>query len=173
MLYLQATQKARDFLGLDPGPYDPPGTTESALGNWMLNLVPIGQRTALLFMSVESLLSFPILIGQEHPTAEDVPDFMAHGLKQLMKAMNTPKPQSSRLLKDLGKIAVCRPVDKSLVGVFAGVAADYHQRTLAANDSTGHLIGSIIFSVNSAPKVTLGARTPFEVSSGLLARGAA
>jgi hypothetical protein len=173
MLYLQATQKARHFIGLDRGPYDPPGTTESALGNWMLNLVPIGQRTALLFMSAKSLLSFPILIGKEHPTAEDIPDFMTHGLKQLLETMKISTVQRSQLLRDLETIAICRPVDKSLVGVFAGVAADYHHRTLVSNDRTGKLIGNIILGVNSAPKPTLGARTAFEASIELLSRGEA
>ena len=76
------------------------------------------------------------------------------------------------MLQDLDEILVCGPTDKSLLGVFSGVAADYHARTLAANDRTGAQIGSILMAVNSAPKASLGWKTPFEVSGELLASAA-
>ena len=95
MVYLQATQNARAYLGLSRQPFDAAKETQSALGNWLLNIVPVGQRTALLFMSAKSLLSFPILIGRQQPTPEDIPGFMTHGLTQLMKSMKTPRAQSS------------------------------------------------------------------------------
>ena len=49
VIYLQATIKARQFFGVGRDPFDPPGVTDSALGNWAVNVVPIGDRNGLLF----------------------------------------------------------------------------------------------------------------------------
>ncbi|CAN0495643.1 unnamed protein product, partial [Phaeothamnion confervicola] len=128
MLYLQATQKARDALGIGKEPLNPPGQTTSALGNWMVNIVPIGSRQAFLFMSGRSLLSFPIMIGVKHPTLQDMPTFLSHGLKQLSRAMKVPSKKLSLLLQDFDEIAVCKATDKPLLGALRAVAADYDHR---------------------------------------------
>ena len=59
MLYLQSTKKALSRLGLGKEKLGAPGVTQSAMGNWFVNVVPIGGREAYLFMSTRSLLSFP------------------------------------------------------------------------------------------------------------------
>ena len=54
MIYLQTTQKARTTLGIGRETLGPPGATPSVLGNWLLNVVPMRERTALLFMSSQT-----------------------------------------------------------------------------------------------------------------------
>ena len=144
MLYLQATVKARDALGIGREPLHPPGATTSALGNWMLNVVPIGGRQAFLFMSSRSLLSFPIMIGQRQPSLHDMPSFLSHGLELLVQGMGAPKRTTTRLLKDLDEIRVCKAVDKSQLGVFSAIAADYFHRVNAEGGFTNAVLGAII-----------------------------
>jgi hypothetical protein len=168
MLYLQATQKARDALGIGKEPLNPPGQTTSALGNWMINIVPIGSRQAFLFMSARSLLSFPIMIGVKQPTLQDMPSFLSHGLKQLGPAMKVPSKKLSLLLQDFDEIAVCKATDKSLLGAFRAVAADYDHRVKTEGGVAKANIGAIISAVNSTPRQMLEYKNSFEVSNELL-----
>jgi hypothetical protein len=168
MLYLQATQKARDALGIGKEPLNPPEQTTSVLGNWMVNIVPIGNRQAFLFMSSRSLLSFPIMIGVKQPSLQDMPAFLSHGLKQLSQAMKVPSKKLSLLLKDFDEIAVCKAIDKPLLGAFRAVAADYDHRVNAEGGVAKANIGAIIFDVNSTPRQMLEYKNSFEVSSELL-----
>jgi hypothetical protein len=169
MLYLQATQKARDALGVGSEPLNPPpGQTTSALGNWMVNVVPIGSRQALLFMSSRSLLSFPIMIGIREPTLRDMPAFLSHGLKQLAPAMKVPSKKLSLLLQGFDEIAVCKAIDRPLLGAFRAVAADYAHRVNAEGGVAKANIGAIISAVNSTPRKMLEYKNSFEVSNELL-----
>ena len=168
MLYLQATQKARDALGIGKEPLNPPGQTTSALGNWMVNIVPIGSRQAFLFMSSRSLLSFPIMIGVKQPMLQDMPAFLSHGLKQLSQAMKVPSKKLSLLLQDFDEIAVCKAIDKPLLGTFRAVAAEYHHRVNTEGVAAKANIGAIISAVNSTPRQMLAYKNSFEVSNELL-----
>ena len=168
MLYLLATQKARDALGVGSEPLNPPGQTTSALGNWMVNVVPIGSRQAFLFMSSRSLLSFPIMIGIREPTLRDMPAFLSHGLKQLAPALKVPSKKLSLLLQGFDEIAVCKAIDRPLLGAFRAVAADYAHRVNAEGGVAKANIGAIISAVNSTPRKMLAYKNSFEVSNELL-----
>ena len=169
MLYLQATKKALRVLDLQSEDLHPAGDTGSALGNWLVNVVPVGGRDAFLFMSTRSLLSFPILIGKLNPEPADLPSFLEHGVTQLTQAMKTPRNQVSMLMQDLASIALCASKDNSLVGVHSGISADYFHRIVRAGGLAKANLGDIISAVNSAPRATLGWRNSFEVSIELLA----
>jgi hypothetical protein len=169
MLYLQATQRARDYLGIGKEPLNPPIETSSKLGNWALNIVPIGSREALLFVNDRSLLNFPIMIGKQRPTLQDIPDFMSYGLKLLMQSMNAPQRARSTLLHELNEIRICKATNKSLLGAISAVAADYDHRVSASGGFAKVDIGTVVLDVNSTPRQTLGYRSSFEVSGELLA----
>ena len=173
MLYLQATKKALTRLGLGREKLSGPGTTTSALGNWFVNVVPMGGREAYLFMSTRSLLSFPVLIGKHEPDPSDMPTFLQHGITMLMKSMNVPRGQISLLLRDLSTVALCTNQDKSLVGVYSAVANEYFQR-LAEQDDLPHAdISSVIADTNSTPRATLEWSHSIEVTRELLAASVA
>jgi hypothetical protein len=167
MLYLQMTQKARDALGIGKEPLRPPEQTESVLGSWMLNVVPMGERQAFLFMSSRALLSFPIMIGKQQASLRDMPAFLSHGLKQLTEEMGIGQRKVSLLLQDFDEIAVCKATDKSLLGAFRAVAADYLHRVNAEGGFAKSDIGAIVSAVNSTPRQTLGYESSFEVSHEL------
>ncbi len=167
MIYLQATQKARDALGIGKVQLDPPGLTTSALGNWVVNVVPIGSRQAFLFMSCRSLLSFPIMIGVKRPTLKDMPAFLSHGLTQLAMEMTVAATELSQLLKSFDEIAVCKAVDQSLLGALRAVAAGYDRRVHTQGGVAQASMGAIIWAMNSTPWKTLGYKTPLEVSRAL------
>ena len=134
----------------------------------MINVVPIGSRQAFLFMSSRSLLSFPIMIGVKQPSLQDMPAFLSHGLKQLTQTMKAPKRKVSLLLQSFDEVAVCKAIDKSLLGAFSAVAADYFHRVNAEGGVAKANIGAIISAVNSTPRQMLGYKTSFEVSAELL-----
>jgi len=134
----------------------------------MVNIVPIGSREAFLFMSSRSLLSFPIMIGVKRPSLQDMPAFLSHGLKQLSQTMKVPPKKVSLLLQSFDEVAVCKAIDKPLLGAFSAVAADYFHRVNAEGGVAKANIGDIISAVNSTPRQMLGYKNSFEVSSELL-----
>jgi hypothetical protein len=168
MLYLQTSQKARAALGIDNETLAPPGQTDSALGNWMVTIVRIGNRRAYVFMSSRSLLSFPVMIGQKTIAVEDIPTLLLYGATRLMAHMHTPRSQSARLLADFNEIALCKAADTSMIGLFRSVASDYDYKV----DSRGGLahvdMDDIVVMVNNVPRAKLGFHSSFEVSRGLL-----
>jgi hypothetical protein len=171
MLYLQTTQKACDALGIGSELLDPPMQTTSPLGNWMLNIVPIGGRKAFLFMSTRSLLSFPIMIGKQQPALEDMPAFLSHGLKQLAQAMGLHQEAISRLLQGLDETAVCKANDKALLATSSAIAADYFDRVNAEGGFANSNIGAIVSAVNATPRRLLGYKSSFDVTRELLQSG--
>jgi hypothetical protein len=173
MLYLQATKKALHHLGLGGEKLAAAGKTESALGNWFLNLVPLGDREALLFMSARSLLSFPILLGQRVPGPADMPTFLEYGITLLTDSLKTPRVQSSLLLQDLDSVALCASNDRALVGVFSSIAGEYFRRVESAGGLAQADLGAVIMDTNHAPRATLAWRNACEVSSELLAASVA
>ena len=173
MLYLQATKKALTRLSLGRQNLPGPGTTESALGNWFVNVVPMGGREACLFMSTRSLLSFPILIGKQEPGPGDMLLFLEHGVTMLMTSMKTPKSQSSLLLQDLSEVALCSNQDKPLIGVYSAIANEYFQRLAHQGNLPEADIASIIAATNSTPRATLDWANSFDVSAELLAASVA
>ena len=169
MLYLQATKKALARIGLGREKLPGPGSSQSALGNWFVNVVPMGGREAFLFMSTRSLLSFPILIGRLEPEPHDMQRFLEHGISMFLKSMKAPKLQSTRLIRDLDEIVLCTNADRSLIGVHSAIANDYFQRYEPQRRMPGTDIDSVIARTNSMPRATLEWKNSFEVSTQLLA----
>lgn len=168
MLYLQCSQKARTALGIDNEAFAPPGQTDSALGNWMVTLVRIGNRRAYVLMSSRSLLSFPVMIGKKAVAVEDMPTLLSYGLTRLMAHLRTPGSQQSQLLADFNEIALCKATDTSMIGLFRSVASDYDYH-VGRNGGLAHVdMDDIVTKVNSIPRARLGFRTSFEVSRELL-----
>jgi hypothetical protein len=170
-VYLQTTQKARNALGIANELLQPPMQTASVLGNWLLNVVPLGGRHAFIFMSGRSLLSFPLMIGKLQPLESDMPAFLSHGLGQLTLAMGVSHKQIARLLEDFDQLDVCKATDKPLLGAFSAIAADYNRRANAQAGVVELDIDAIVAAVNSTPRQMLGFQTSFEVSQKLLLSG--
>ncbi len=168
MLYLQTTQKARDELGIGRQRLDTAGETASPLGNWMLNVVPVGGRWALLFMSTRSFLSFPMMLGQHQPTLQDIPSFMTHGLSLLMREIRASNDHRDRLLQSFDEIFVCKARDRSLLAVHSAIAADYFHRIDRMGGMDRANMDEVISHVNSTPRALLGYKTSFEASAALL-----
>ena len=173
MLHLQATKKALHRLGLSREKLAAPGKTDSALGNWFVNVVPLGGREAFLFMSTRSLLSFPILIGQKIPEPADMSAFLEHGLTSLTKAMKTPRSQASLLLQDLDTVALCASTDKSFVGVYSAIAGEYFQRVEHEGGLAKANLDAVIMAAKTTPRAPLEWRTSYDVSAELLAASVA
>jgi len=146
-----------------------PGTTQSALGNWFVNVVPMGGREAFLFMSTRSLLSFPIMIGKLEPGPEDLAPFLNHGITMLIQSMKVPRSQASLLQQDLAEVAICCNLDKSLIGIHSAIAKEYFQRLSDAGAEPTADISTVVAEANSTPRATLNWSSSFEVTRELLA----
>ncbi len=168
MLYLQASQKARTALGLGSEVLAPSGHTNSALGNWMVNIVPIGRRRAFVFMSSRSLLNFPIMMGKKTITIEDLPNLLTHGLARLLEYMKIPDGHRIQLLNDMREIALCKATDTSLISIFRSVATDYDYRVDRFGGLANVDMDDIVIKNNTIGRATLGYRTSFDVSRELL-----
>jgi hypothetical protein len=167
VIYLQTTKNVRDELGLGRAELAEAGDTDSKLGNWLVNVVPMAGRYAFLFVSNRSLLSFPILIGQKQTTAHDMPNFLAHGVSQLLPSLGIAKSSIATLVADFDEVALCKASDKSALAIHAAIASDYLQ---TANRVGKRLdFDAIIHEVNSRPRSALGWRLASEVAQELLA----
>jgi hypothetical protein len=168
MIYLQTSQKARTALGISTEAFAPPGATDSALGNWKVTVVPIGLRRAFVFMSSPSFLSFPVMMGQQTITVEDMPLLLSYGVSRLMEQMQTPPSQRSRLLLDMHKVAICKATDTSMIGLFRSVARDYDDHVDRRSGLALVDMDAIVTKVNTVPRAKLDFQTSYEVSRGLL-----
>ena len=146
---------------------------ESVLGNWSVNYVPIGSRFAFVFMSDRSLLSFPILEGKQAFEMRDMPSFLGHGLSQIMRMMSLPEDKYARLLEDTNEVALVKPSSQSILGLHRSISSDYDYRVASAGGINKCDLGSVIAAVNQTPRAKLKFATSFEVTSALLAPGAA
>ena len=108
------------------------------------------------------------MIGMKEPTLRDMPAFLSHGLKQLAPAMKMHTKKLLLVLQDFDEIAVCKVLDKPLLGAFRAVAADYAGRVNAQGGIAKANIGVIISAVNSTPRKLLAYKNSFEVSNELL-----
>ena len=88
------------------------------------------------------------MIGVKQPSLQDMPAFLSHGLKQLTHTMKAPKRKVSLLLQSFDEVAVCKAIDKSLLGAFSAVAADYFHRVNAEGGVAKANIGAIISAVS-------------------------
>jgi hypothetical protein len=169
VIYLSTTKKALRVLRHDRLPLDPPGTTTSRLGNWLVNVVPLADREMFLFMSTRSLLNFPIFIGKLQPEPADMLTFLHTGVERLTKGLPVPRQAVSRLLEDLNEVAICASADKSAVGVLSGISAEYSHRVAVAHDSRRKVdMDELVRKANETPRATLNWKTSFEATSELL-----
>jgi hypothetical protein len=150
-----------------------PGTTQSALGNWFVNVVPMGGREAFLFMSTRSLLSFPIMVGKLEPGPQDLAPFLNHGITMLIQSMKVPRSQARLLQQDLTEVAICSNLDKSLIGIHSAIANEYFQRLSEAGSGGTADISTVVAEANSTPRATLNWSNSFEVTRELLAASVA
>jgi hypothetical protein len=169
VIYLSATKKTLRVLGHDRVPLNPPGVGSSRLGNWLVNVVPLGDREVFLFMSTRSLLNFPIFIGKEQPEPADMLTFLHAGIERLTKSLPVPKRAVSMLLEDLNEVALCASTDKSDVGVLSGISAEYsHRLALAKHSGRKVDMDQLVRMANETPRATLDWETSFEVTVELL-----
>ena len=124
-------------------------------------------RHAFLFVSNRSLLSFPIFIGQKQATPHDMPNFLAHGVGQLLPSLGVAKASIAALVCDFEQVALCKANNKSELGIHAAIANDYFQLADRAGKKLD--LDAIIHEVNSRPRSSLGWRFPSEVALELLA----
>ena len=108
------------------------------------------------------------MIGMKQPTLQDIPAFLSHGLNQLAPAMKVPATKLYLLLQGFNEIALCKAIDKPLLGAFRMIAADYDHRVNTEGGVVKANIGNIISTVNSAPRQMLGYENSFAVSKALL-----
>ena len=90
---------------------------------------------------------------------------MNYGVSSLAKMMKASEQDVSMLRHDMNTILLCKAENKSLLGVFSAVAADYFHRV-----NRGAKLEEVVAMVNMTPRQTLGWKTAFEVSNELLLR---
>ena len=173
MIYLQCTRNVRKQLGLDGQELRAAPEGVSALGNWTLNRIPLGDRSAFLFMSDRSLLSFPILEGRQGVEMAGIPGLLAHGITQLMQMVGVRPDAYAKLLRDTEEIAVTKSGNRSLLANHNAIAADYIHRVDYAGGIPHCNLGEIIRDVNQTPRSKLKWATSFEVTLDLLHQHAA
>jgi len=167
MIHLQTTQKTRNALGIGDVVLDGPGESDALLGDWVVDVIPLGGRQAFLFMSARSLLSFPIMIGVQPPTVEQLPAFLSHGLGQLMQYIDTPTHVAQGVQADLREVALCRATDQSVLASLKALVTLYAKRAKAHGRPID--LGRIISDVNETPREPLHFLSPFDATQALLA----
>ena len=171
--YLQCTQAVLKGFGLRPEDLQPAPASVSRLGNWTLNRVPIGNRTAYLFMSDRTYLNFPILEGRERVQLQDMPGFLQHGLNQLLTSIGATPSQVKSALSDLEEIAVTRASSRSSQAMHAAIVDDYAHVMREPGGIPIQRLSEAIARVNELPRKKLQWATSFEATLELLSSSAA
>ena len=171
MVYLQATKNARDELGVGRLEFAAAGRTDSRLGNWLVNVVPMAGRHAFLFVSTRSLLSFPVFIGQKKVTPDDMPNFLAHGVELILPSLGIAKARVAALVSDFDRVALCKASNKPDLAIHSAIANDYFQFANLAGKKLN--FDAIVHEVNAKPRSSLGWRFASEVTQELLAESEA
>lgn len=160
---LQRTIGLRGEMLLDPFP------SEEPLGNWLAKDFPLGHRTAYVFMSEPTLLSFILFQGETRLTVESFPQLLVGGLEQLLVMHGIPRNVIKGVIARYGVCAYAKPDSRSDVASLNSTAGRYQWLV----DSNGGLgicdLNAIIKKMNNMPQKRLGWRSSWEVSQARLA----
>ena len=171
--YLQCTKAVLTGFGLLPSNLEVAPAATARLGNWTVNRVPIGDRTAFLFMSDRTYLNFPILEGRNKVDLQDMPGFLQHGLTQLLSAFSVPESSIKDAIAEVEVIALTRATNRSSLAMHAAIVDDYAHILQGLGGMGTHNLSEAIARVNDLPRRKLEWSTSREATLAILTAGAA
>lgn len=162
MIQLKCTQTVLKLLGLRADALAAPQPGEAPLGHWWVNQIRLGRRTAFLFMSEATLLSFVLLQGRKPVTVESLPIMFLGGLEQLLRMKGLPQAAIDRALAPCVNGAFAATDNRNDRGSLNDLAHRYAwiveaEGGLARCDLTG-----LIMNTNDMPQRRLGWGTSWE-----------
>lgn len=91
---------------------EPPVKSTTTLGDWYGNVIRMGNRHVLLFISERSRLPVLIPIRQANKLQTVLPDTMSH----MLAWMRVPQEVIEEERQQMAEVAYCRTNDRSLLG---------------------------------------------------------
>jgi hypothetical protein len=113
MIQLKCTRTVLKHLGLRTQALAAPQPSEAPLGHWWVHQIRLGRRTAYLFMSEATLLSFVLLQGRKPVTVASLPMMFLGGLEQLLRMKGLPQAAIDRALVPCGNGAFAATDNRS------------------------------------------------------------
>jgi hypothetical protein len=163
MLYLKCTKAVQAQLGLRAENLSQPKDSGSALGNWYINRFELENRTAFLFMSESTLLSFILLEGKPFKQ-ENIALALLGGLEQLLGIEVVERAAIEKVLDQYSEGAFAATDNQSLMGNLRNLAQEYKFFVETEGGLKRCDVGTVILRVNRSPKRRLGWKTAIEAT---------
>lgn len=156
MLYLKCTGVVQKALGLSKTQVADALPTQAPLGNWYVNRFSIGQRTAYIFMSETTLISFLLLQGKTLMTVETLPSMLLAGLAQLLEMRGFAPDAVARALLHYHDGVFAKTDSRSDLGSLNDLVQRY-QWLIECDGGLAHCdLTGIIMGTNDMPQRRLG-----------------
>jgi hypothetical protein len=168
MLYLKCTALVQKALGLPKTHLTDALPSEAPLGNWYVNQLKVGRRTAHLFMSETTLLSFILLQGAKPVTVETLPQMLIGGLDQLLEMGGLGEDAIQRALAHYHTGAFAKTASRSDLGSLNDLMMRY-QWVIERDGGLAHCdLTRIIMGTNDMPQRRLGWSSSWDVTRSKL-----
>ncbi len=173
MAQLQCTRKLLLQLNALPGPgAEPPDSEPGRLGDWCATLFPIERRTAALFMSQRSFLSFVVFEGERFD-AEALAKVFWGGLSQTLALAGYKPAIVKQVVSSYSDLVLAAIASKSHNAQLTNLCRDYQHFVETSGGLKRCDIGAAIQNINQRPRPAFEWATPEEVTREVLLATAA
>lgn len=109
MLVLRGTKKVLRYL---PSPVEPPGESDTALGDWYANRIVVDRQPLLLLVSAKSLL--PFLVPARN--VRGLPARLAEAIGHRLERLGIDKGLIESEMQAMDTVVVAKTCDRSVLG---------------------------------------------------------
>lgn len=155
MMQLRCTKKVRDQFKLKANGLHEINKTSMPQNNWLVNLIKIERRKALLFMHEQSFLSF-VLYGITQANTKDLGQAFSKGLNDLLVYENFSKDQIAKILAEINPIEYTKTQSRSHLGNLNDLTHQYKIYIEHNGGSDSCNLNEIAASINRTPQSNLG-----------------
>ncbi|MBS1187714.1 MAG: hypothetical protein H6R04_1732 [Burkholderiaceae bacterium] len=171
MLILKCTKKVQAYLGLTASDLLPDSaiSREAVLGAWYVNQFRIGRRSAFIFMSERTLLSFILFdVKKSNSKKALFPEICLAGIVQLLKFLQTPLPLIGKVIEDSFNTGYANTDSRSALGNLNDLAFLYQHFVMAEGGLEHCNLTEIILRVNRTPRRNLGGSNSTDITREML-----
>jgi hypothetical protein len=162
MLHLKCTQEIQKIIGLRKENLALPMPSGALLGNWYVNRFDLGRRSAYIFMSETTLLSFILFQGKKPTTIESLPSMLLAGLEQLLQMKGLPASAIDKAFEHYDVGLYAKTDSRSDLGSLNDLVKHYQWRVEHSGGLSHCDLTGIIMDVNSMPQRRIGWLTSWD-----------
>lgn len=154
MLQLKLTQKVQKELGLKPKDLHEIETTNTTLGDWIVNVFYLERRKILIFINEKTLLSF-ILYGVKNSDIRNIHHLLINGLEQTLTVENIEMSKLYKVLNEYSEIRLTKTDNRKVLGNMNDLT-DLYKHIIHTDGGLQNLnLTEVIMRINRTPQRNL------------------